>query len=109
MSLPDAVRKPSLTGEPTAPFQSQGAGPGPPVDQIRVALVPRSGLQPVEEIQRLLRRRLRFFALVIAGGLAVLLLVLLLPAENGSTLGVYFAVFAVAAVAAGILWSPRPL
>jgi hypothetical protein len=64
MSLPDAVRKPSLTGEPTTPFESEGAEPGSPVARVRVALVPRSGLQAVQEIQRLLRQRLRIYALI---------------------------------------------
>ncbi len=117
MSLPDAVGKPSLTGEATAPGQNGGAVPSPPVGRIQIALAPRAGLQPAEEIQRLLRKRLRFFALLISGGLSVLLLVVLLPilmADRNApgsvaTFGVYCGVWAVAAVAGWLLCTTRAL
>jgi hypothetical protein len=81
MSLPHPDGKPSLKSEPTALYESRGEELRSAEGQIQVALLPRVGLQPIEEIQRLLRKRLRFFALVISGGIAVLLLVVFLPAR----------------------------
>jgi serine/threonine-protein kinase len=110
MSLPNHGGKPSLTGERTGPYQDQGAVPGSPVGRVQVAVVRRSGLQPVEEIQRLLRKRLRFFALVVSILIAITLLAVVLPAEGiGITSGVVIVGLAVAAGSAWILWSMRPL
>jgi serine/threonine-protein kinase len=75
------------------------------------------GLQPDEEIQRLLRRRLRFFALLISGALALFLLFFQLPLLLGAaqivprtaiTFGAYCASFALFAVLAWVLWGRRP-
>src|SRR5712692_9602244 len=118
MSLPHPVGKPSLKSEPTALYESRGEEPRSPEGQIQVALPPRAGLQPIEEIQRVLRKRLRFFALVISGGIAVLLLVVFVPAllmpetnmpKIVMTFGVYGAVAVVAVVAAWLLGSSRRL
>jgi serine/threonine-protein kinase len=118
MSLPDAVRKPSPRSEPTIPDQSHPAVPDSPVVRIRAALVPRSGLQPVAEIQRLLRKRLRFFALLLSGAFAFFLLYVLLPAmlaagrsqpQTVLTFGAYCAAFVLTTGLAWTLWSRRPL
>jgi hypothetical protein len=118
MSRPDPVGMPSLTGEPTALYQNQPAEPGARTGRAHIALVRGAGPQPVEEIQRLLRKRLRYFALVISGGIAVLLLVVFLPAlfrpetnvpEIAISFGVYGAEAGLAVVAAWILGSRRSL
>jgi eukaryotic-like serine/threonine-protein kinase len=118
MSLPHPVGKPSLKSEPTALYESRGEEPRSLQRQIQVALLPRAGLQPIEEIQRVLRKRLRFFALVISGGIAVLLLVVFVPAllmpetnvpKIVMTFGIYGAVAVVAIIAAWLLGSRRPL
>lgn len=117
MRLPHLVGKPSQKGEATALYESRGEESRSPEVQIQVALLPRVGLQPIEEIQRVLRKRLRFFALVISGGIAVLLLVVFVPAllrpetnvpKIVMTFGVYGAVAVVAVIAAWLLGSKRP-
>jgi eukaryotic-like serine/threonine-protein kinase len=118
MSRPDPVGKPSPTGEATALYQHPPAEQAARTGRTHVALVRGAGPQPVEEIQRLLRKRLRYFALVISGGIVVLLLVVFLPALFRAetnvpgiviTFGVYGAEAGLAVVAAWILWSRRPL
>src|SRR5207245_11815514 len=88
---------------------NRAARPDPTVGKVQVALGPRSGLRAVEEIQRLLRKRLRFFAMVLSGGFAILLLVVFLRFGNDTAFWVFFAMMTVSAVSAWILWSPRPL
>jgi serine/threonine-protein kinase len=105
-----AIPKPLLPGEPTAEEHKGGVAPGGPAGRLQVA--PRPGLRTSSsgEIQTLLRKRLRFLALVVfLLGAINLPVLLLLGVGIGVTLGVNSVVPAVAAVAACILWSTRLL
>src|SRR5262249_3145244 len=64
MNTPNAIPKPSVPGEPTAPDLSGLASPGEPAGRISVALVSGPGPQSTHEVQALLRKRLRLFGLI---------------------------------------------
>jgi hypothetical protein len=107
---PGPIRKPLLPGEPTADEHEGGVAPGRPAGRLQVA--PRPGLRTSSsgEIQTLLRKRLRFLALVLfLLGAINLPVLLLLGVGIGVTVAVNSVGPAVAAVAAWILWSTRPL
>lgn len=73
MNPPNLRPDQGLTGEPTATYQDGAEVLGRSAEAVEVALAPRSGPQPTSEIQLLLRKRLRFFALLIACFYGVLL------------------------------------
>src|SRR5690348_5107041 len=66
VDTPNAIPNQSVSGEPTRPDQGNSAAPGGPAGRITMALVPGSVPKPIDELQILLRRRLRFISRGIA-------------------------------------------
>jgi serine/threonine-protein kinase len=93
------------TDELTRDYQpARAPGEGQP-ERIKVALIQGTSPHPTGEIQTVLRKRLRFIALLLTGGMAVCLLMMLLsPRIDWRHFAVYAFVFAVAFALAGTLW-----
>jgi eukaryotic-like serine/threonine-protein kinase len=114
MSLPDAERKPFLTGERTAAYEGKAAEPGSPVGRVQVDLAPASGPLPTREIQILLGKRLRVMSLILVVVFAVVLPTNFFSYKHTPEL-VWFVLapdtfmLAAAATLAAILWSKRQL
>src|SRR5262245_42419859 len=100
MHSPDPVLKTSV---------GERESPGEPVARITVALARGFGEPPTTDIRLLLHRRLRFLAVVMFGGMAVLVAFSLAMVLNGSSgeLHVWqqFAVYSVMVVVAAALTS----
>ena len=69
VNTPNSSRERPATGEPTAPYRPGNDQPSEHPRPIQVALIPGSGPQPVGDIERLLRKRLRVIVLIIWLGL----------------------------------------
>jgi serine/threonine-protein kinase len=117
VNMPNSMQEQPATGEPTAPYRAEQDQPREPPRQIKVALIPGTGPQPIGEVQRLLRKRLGIIVLIILAFYAVQVVRSALaflqwftePPIDWSSLGFYCLILATAAVLAGILWGGRPL
>src|SRR5262245_38164554 len=101
---------PTRPAEQTVPRPPDQDQPGLPWQQTQVAPVPVVGVQPVGEIERLLRKRLRFLSLLMTGGLVVELL-LIAGTKETPPVWAYFGVgvLGVGTVAWVVLWVRRSL
>jgi serine/threonine-protein kinase len=117
VNRPNSIREPPATGEPTAPYRP-GNDQSPELSrQLQVALVPEAGPQPVGEIHRLLRKRLRVIVLILSAFYAVQLVRSLSihfqwltgPPTAWFALGFYGLILATAGGLARVLWSGRSL
>ncbi len=101
--MSDASRSQPTFSPTDATLDAPGAADTPPMESVepagdklgaaRIALIEGSGPQLTEEIQSLLRRRLRLATIVLAAGFAIFLLLhvaLYLPADR---VGVFFLIF----------------
>jgi len=105
-----SIPKPSVPGEPTGPYRSGGESRAGPARRIQVALLPAAGPLPTTDLQALLHKRLRFFAFLLAAGMAVVvLLVLSSPGHPWQATAVYCLVFAEMAALAVVLWQKPSL
>jgi serine/threonine-protein kinase len=117
VNTPSSTREPPATGEPTVPYWTGNDPPFEPPRPIQMALVPGAGHQPVGEIQRLLRKRLRIIVCIVSAFYAVQLVRsvsihfqwLTGPPTTWFTLSFYALILATAGGLAGILWSGRSL
>jgi serine/threonine-protein kinase len=116
-NTPNSIREWPGAGEPTAPYWTGNDQFPEPPRQLRVALVPGAGPQPVGEIQRLLRKRLRVIVCIVSAFYAVQLVRCVCihfqwltgPPTTWFALGFYGLILATVGGLAGVLWSGRPL
>ena len=101
------------TNEPTTDYRGAGAGPEAPAERIEVALVPKASPRPTTDLQLLLHRRLRFFAVLLSGASFFPVMGQLerllergssLPAEDWINFALYVFIFALTAALSVILW-----
>jgi eukaryotic-like serine/threonine-protein kinase len=96
--------------ELTTDYRSDGAGGEAPAGQLKVARVPGIGQLPTTDLQALLHKRLRFLAFFLATGMAVIVLVALIPpAQPWYASAFYSLIFAEFAVLEGVLWKKSSL
>src|SRR5260370_29524994 len=96
--------------ELTTDYRRAGARSEAPIEQIKVARVPAIGHLPTTDLQALLHKRLRFLAFFLATGMAVIVLLALIPpGQPWSAIAVYSLVFAEFAVLEGVLWKKSSL
>lgn len=114
-NTPNSIREPE--DGPTASYRGGDDSPPEPPRQFRVALVPGTGPQPIGEVERLLRKRLRIIVLLVLAFYAVQLVRsvsvhfhwLTGPPSDGIVLGVYGLIVVTAGGLAWLLWSGRAL
>src|SRR5262245_39363411 len=105
-NTPNSMKEQPARGEPTVPYRTGQDQHREPSRQIRLALVPEAGPQPIGEIQRLLRKRLRiilvlvlaFYTIQIVRSVLGLLQWVAAPPVEWSSLGFYGLIEAIAAV-----------
>src|SRR5262245_7728747 len=113
MSLPKTIAEPQAPPEPTGEYHSQATPPRARTGRFEVVFVPGSPPQPMQELYRLLRKRLRILSIVwVAIFLCCLgvyvYLALQFPGwltRNWFTLVFAFVILLVELSFAGVLWS----